>query len=77
MLQSLARHRNPHWYIRKGEDPVFSKLQQRKSSIRRGILHNIGTTAAKLDDLTKGMTGVGQTLGQKTKLFFKNAPSVA
>jgi len=71
MLQSLAKHRNPFYYRAKGTQPLLSKLQHRKSSMRRGVLHSIGTSAAKIQDLTVGRKA-GQGLFQRANLYRKN-----
>ena len=71
MISELAQYSNPLWYKAKGVIPKYHPVQQRrtgwkvlgKPSARRGVMHSVGTTAAKIEDLTMGMKGKQNIFG--------------
>jgi len=80
MLDELAKHQNPLYYLGKGKIPRFDPSHHAPAGMLKdmpqGLIRSVGTTAAKIQDLTAGMTGSGQSLLKKTTLFAKNLPNM-
>lgn len=89
LLDTLAKYKNPLFYAGKNEIPKHHKLVSKfykpkhpfdfitpmAKSMPQGIVRSMGTTAAKIQDLTKGITK-SQNIFQKTWKGLKNVGNV-